>query len=41
MAEYSISTLWPDGHGGHDGGVGGVGIERCVDNGILFSLMRI
>ena len=42
MAEYSISTLWPDGHGGHGGGGGGgVGIERCVDNGILFSLMRI
>ena len=41
MAEYNISTLWPAGHGGHDG-VGGVGgIERCVDNGILFSLMRI
>ena len=41
MAEYNISTLWPAGHGGHDG-VGGVGgIERCVDNGILFSLMTI
>ena len=42
MAEYNISTLWPAGHGGHGGGGGGVvGIERCVDNGILFSLMRI
>ena len=33
-------------NGGGGGGddyvyVGGVGIERCVDNGILFSLMRI
>ena len=47
MGEYNISTLWPGGHGchgghgGHDGGGGVGGTEMCVDNGILFRLMRI
>ena len=40
MGDSNISTVWPGGHGGDDCDVG-VGIERCVDNGILFSLMRI
>ena len=38
-----MMMLMVNGGGGGDDYVyvGGVGIERCVDNGILFSLMRI
>ena len=39
IGEYIEYILLCDGGDGGDGD--GVGIERCVDNGILFSLMRI